>query len=447
MPSIFGTDGVRGVANKELTPELALQLGLAGGRFLLDKKKGSQVGRVLIGRDTRLSGDMLESALIAGFTAAGLDVFLGGIIPTPGVAYLTRTEDFCGGVMISASHNPIADNGIKFFNHDGNKLTDEEEEKIEEIMGNRDSCSRPEGKEVGHKFEAPHLKEKYLKFLCEKAKGDFSGFKVVLDTAFGAAWEIAPRTWESLGAEVICLNDSPVGEKINLECGSTNPREIKKVICETGADFGFAFDGDADRVIAIDEKGNELDGDFIMAICGCHLLKTGELASKTVVATRYSNQGLQEALGKQGGKLLFTQNGDRYVLEALRGNKLTLGGEKSGHIIFLENNTTGDGILTSIMLGNVISQEKRTLSNLAGIMKPWPQLLRNVKVKNKDWEGNTSIQEVIKKAEEKFGDRGRLLVRASGTEPVIRVMAEGKEERLIEEILNEVSGVIKKEMN
>lgn len=446
LPSIFGTDGVRGVANRELTPELALKLGLAGGRYLLDKQINPGRGKVFIGRDTRLSGDMLESALVAGLTAAGLDVHLGGILPTPAVAYLTRTEDFSGGIMISASHNPIADNGIKFFNADGNKLTDKEEDQIETYLENGEKYVRPEGEEVGKKREAFQLKEKYLNFLCSKANGDFTGYKVVLDTAYGAAWEIAPRVWERLGADVISLNDSPAGEKINHQCGSTYPQVIREIILEAGADFGFAFDGDADRVIAIDEKGNELDGDFIMAICGCHLLKIGRLANRTLVATKYSNQGLKEALQKEGGELLLTQNGDRYVFEALKGKKLNLGGEKSGHIIFFEENTTGDGLLTSIMLANVISSEHRKLSQLAKVMKPWPQLLRNVEVKDKGWKDNLKIQEVIKRSEKTLGDRGRLLVRASGTEPVIRVMVEGKDENILGKILNDVVGVIEKEL-
>jgi len=446
LPSIFGTDGVRGVANRELTPELALKLGLAGGRYLLDKQINPGRGKVLIGRDTRLSGDMLESALVAGLTAAGLDVHLGGILPTPAVAYLTRTEDFSGGIMISASHNPIADNGIKFFNADGNKLTDKQENQIETYLENGEKYARPEGEEVGKKREAFQLKEKYMNFLCSKANGDFTGYKVVLDTAYGAAWEIAPRVWELLGADVISLHDSPAGEKINHQCGSTYPQVIREIILEAGADFGFAFDGDADRVIAIDEEGNELDGDFIMAICGCHLLKTGRLANRTLVATKYSNQGLKEALQKEGGELLLTQNGDRYVFEALKGKKLNLGGEKSGHIIFLEENTTGDGLLTSIMLANVISSEHDKLSQLAKVMKPWPQLLRNVEVKDKGWKDNLKIQEVIKRSENTLGDRGRILVRASGTEPVIRVMVEGKDEKILGKILNGVVGVIEKEL-
>ncbi len=446
MASIFGTDGVRGVANRELTPELALKLGFAGGRYLLNQNKQNSRGKVLIGRDTRLSGDMLESALVAGLTAAGLDVYLGGIIPTPAVAYLTRRGDFCGGVMISASHNPIADNGIKFFNQDGNKLTDDQEDHVENLMENGDNTARPEGREVGRKVDAPHLKEEYLEFLCSRAQGDFSDFSVVLDTAYGAAWEIAPRVWESLGAEVISLHDSPAGEKINSNCGSTHTQAIQKVMQETGADFGFAFDGDADRVIALDEKGNELDGDYIMAICGCHLLKKGLLVNKTLVATRYSNQGLKEALQKHGGELVLTQNGDRYVLEGLKGNNLILGGEKSGHIIFLNENTTGDGILTSIMLGNVVLSEKGSLSQLAGIMKPWPQLLRNVKVRSKEWKENQRIQEVIARAEKQFGEEGRILVRASGTEPVIRVMVEGKEGKFLGGILDDVSRTIEEEL-
>ena len=446
LTSIFGTDGVRGIANSELTPELALKLALAGGRYLLQQKKGGERSGVLIGRDSRLSGDMLQAALIAGFTSAGLDVYTAGILPTPGVAYLTRNQNFCGGVMISASHNPIEDNGIKFFNSDGTKLSDEQEKQIEEYIEVRNDFDPPLGTEVGQLYCALHLQNQYRRFLLQKAGRSFQGYRVVLDTAYGAAWELGPRVWEDLGAEVIALHDSPAGEKINYGCGSTSPDRIKEVVQETKADFGFAFDGDADRVIALDENGRELDGDYIMAICGSFLLEKKQLPGNTVAATQYSNQGLKEALQQKGGDLLLTRNGDRYVLQAMRGQGLILGGEKSGHIIFLEDNATGDGILTSIKLAEVVRVRGEKLSCLAEIFQPWPQRLENVRVRDKNWKQNNRIQEVIKNAEETFGDRGRILVRASGTEPVIRVMVEGKDEKVLDLVLGKVVEVIAREL-
>ncbi len=447
MPSIFGTDGVRGVANKELTPELVLKLGQAGGFFLAGEPVKGKRKKILVGRDTRLSGDMLEGALVAGLNSVGVDVDLLGVIPTPGVAYLARTGEYVGGVMISASHNPIGDNGIKFFNSEGFKLTDAEEEKVEDFLNNPDNLPRPRGRMVGRAFSRSVLLDKYLDFLVSTFKGDLKGYTVALDPACGAAWELAPLMWEKLGAQVVVINAEPDGNRINRNCGSTNPEELKKLIWETQANMGFAYDGDTDRVIALDEKGEILDGDCIMAICGHRLASKGQLKGDVVVATQYSNRGLEEALKKCNCSLRETKNGDRYVLEAMLKNNYSLGGEKSGHIIFLDYNTTGDGLLTSLHLAQCVRDEGRPLSELSGIIKMWPQLLENVRVESKKWQGNDRIKEGIKKAEKEVGEGGRIFVRASGTEPVIRVMMEGKQKEKLQKAMDYLTEIIKEELN
>lgn len=449
MGVLFGTDGIRGVANKELTGELAYKIGRAGGYRLISSYKGEEKPVMLIGKDTRVSGDMLEAALVAGMTSVGIDVIKLGIIPTPGVAYLTREQEVVGGVMISASHNPIADNGIKFFDSEGFKLTDNMENEIEELIFKRfDEIPSPTSTLIGNVYEDYELVNKYIDYLISTVELDFSGLKIALDCANGAAFQVAPAVLENLGAELVIINNHPEGDKINLNCGSTHPEIIRELVLKEKADLGVAHDGDADRLIMIDEEGNLVDGDKIMVILALDLLKKGNLKGETLVTTAYSNLGLKEAIEKAGGRVSVTKNGDRYVLMEMLNKGYNLGGEKSGHIIFLDYNTTGDGVLTAIQLIKVLKQSGKTLAQLAGVMKPWPQRLTNVEVKYKDkWEESLAIKKALKEAKEVLGDSGRVYVRASGTEPVIRVMLEGKDEDLLKTIEEKLVSIIRYELN
>lgn len=441
MGQLFGTDGVRGVANRELTPEMALQLGRAAGSYFKAQSKGKF--KMVIGKDTRISGDMLESALAAGLTSVGVDVELLGVIPTPGVAFLCRELKADGGVMISASHNPVADNGIKFFDRSGYKLTDIIEERIERLYFDADRLERPEGVAVGRVSHCPDSQDRYRQFLIATATASFKGLKIAVDCGYGAAFEIAPAVLESLGAEVIVLHGASDGARINVDCGSTNVAALQREVLAHGADLGIAHDGDADRVIAVDETGRVVDGDGILTICGLDLLRAGRLKQKKIAATVYSNLGLLQAFRNHGAEVILTANGDRYVLETLREQGLVLGGEQSGHIIFLEKNTTGDGILTAVQLIGVVARTGQRLSQLASEMQRYPQVLVNVKVARKTgWEEDPRIRRAIAAAEEKLGESGRLLVRASGTEPVIRVMAEGPDEATLQTLVAEVAQVI-----
>lgn len=446
---LFGTDGVRGIANKELTGELAYKLGRAGGYYLSKDHQGEEKPLMLIGKDTRVSGDMLEAALVAGMTSAGIDVIRLGIIPTPGVAYLTGKLDVAGGVMISASHNPIADNGIKFFDKNGYKLTDEMEDEIEELIFNRyDEIPAPTHTLIGIVDSNKNLVREYIDYLVKTVEQDFSGLKIVLDCANGAAYQVAPEVLKILGSELIVINNHPDGEKINVDCGSTHPEIIRERVLRERADLGIAHDGDADRVIVVDDQGEIIDGDKIMAICALDLLKRGKLKGRTLVTTAYSNLGLREAIESAGGKIAITANGDRYVLKEMLANSYNLGGEKSGHIIFLDYNKTGDGVLTAIQLVEIVKRTGKSLSQLASVMKPWPQRLANVEVKFKDkFKENDKIKETIVRTEERLGDDGRVFVRPSGTEPVIRVMLEGRREELLEELERELVNIIKEELN
>ncbi len=449
MGRLFGTDGVRGVANKELTGELAYQLGRAGGFYLSRNYRGQGKAVMLIGKDTRVSGDMLESALVAGMTSVGIDVIRLGIIPTPGVAYLTGKLDVQGGVMISASHNPIADNGIKFFNQSGCKLTDQSEDEIEELIFKRyQELPNPTHQNVGMADDNPQLVEQYIDYLLSTVKTDFSGLKIVLDCANGAAYRVAPAVLEGLKAELTVINNHPDGNKINVDCGSTHPGNLQEKVTSLGADLGIAHDGDADRIVMVDGEGQVLDGDAVMAICALDLLKRGELKDHTLVTTAYSNLGLKEALEKAGGRLVITDNGDRYVLQEMLAHDYNLGGEKSGHIIFLDYNRTGDGVLTALKLVEIVKTSGQSLNKLAQVMKPWPQRLANVRVQVKEgWSENNLIGQAIQQAEEKLGEDGRVFVRASGTEPMIRVMLEGKDEKLLVALEEQLVAVITAELN
>lgn len=442
--SLFGTDGVRGKVNQELTAELALKLGKAGGLFL-SKKAAMASKKVLIGRDTRVSGTMLEGALAAGLASSGLDVHLLGVLPTSGVAYLCAKHDYCGGIMISASHNPPEDNGIKFFDYQGCKLSDQEESAVENLINQ--SVSFSEESDLGQVSCHHNLIEDYLEFLKQVVEVDFSDVKVVLDLANGASYQIAPQVWEELGATVIAINATKKGDLINVNCGSTHPEKLQKTVVASGADLGFAFDGDADRVIACDSEGRLLDGDYIMAICGKYFLETKTLPNNTVVATAYSNRALKEMLIALGGDLAEAANGDRYVLQLMQEKSYIFGGEKSGHIIFSDYNQTGDGVLTSLKLTEVMKKQGMPLHKLRDSFQPFPQELANIQVANKDFSQNEAIKKIVQWAEKEMSAQGRVFIRASGTESVIRVMVEGPNQKQLKEIVKSISVVIDRELN
>lgn len=446
---MFGTDGVRGIANQDLQPELAFYLGRAFAGELSAAEDRSK--RVIIGRDTRISGTMLEAALVAGITSTGVDVWCVGEIPTPGVAFLIRHYEAAGGVMVSASHNPAPDNGIKFFAGDSFKLSDDEEDRIEAMVhrlaGGEDSLPRPTGSDVGRALDRPDLSLEYADYLMSTVDVRLKGRRVVLDCAHGAAHKIAPQVFRALGAEVIALHIEPDGVNINVGSGSTDLQTLQQAVREYQADFGFAFDGDADRVIAVDEQGGEVNGDHILAFCGRYLLAEDRLPGRQIAATVYSNLGLKLAMEAAGGGVVTTQAGDRYVLEAMRQHNLVLGGEQSGHVIFLEYNTTGDGILTALQVAQVMAKQNRKLSELAAEMKPLPQVLKNVAIERRDgWDTNAAIQAAIRAAEASFGGEGRIFVRPSGTEPLIRVMGEGPDSATVTKAVDEVCAVIRSEL-
>ncbi|PUU92863.1 phosphoglucosamine mutase [Halanaerobium congolense] len=446
---LFGTDGVRGVANHELKGELAFKLGRIGGYFLSQNYKVKRPV-VLIGKDTRLSGDMLEAALMAGLTSVGIDVYRLGIIPTPGVCYLSRIKNVVGGIMISASHNPTADNGIKFFDNNGIKLTDEAELEIEKLIFNDHSeeLPYPIDNEIGLVEEKYDWIDEYINFIIDSAEHKLDGLKIVVDCANGAAYQASPSVFKALGAEVYIINNHPNGEEINVNCGSTAPELAAEKVIEMGADLGVAHDGDADRVILIDEKGEIVEGDNIMAVAARAMIEENKLNKKTVVTTKYSNLGLKESLAEVDADLVITRNGDRYVLAEMLKNDYKLGGEKSGHIIFSEYNTTGDGILTAVKIASIIKKKNKSLSELKKVMSYWPQILVNIEVNQKEgWEKNSKISSEIEAAETEISKSGRVFVRASGTEPLIRVMLEGKDKELLDKWENKLTEIISSELN
>jgi phosphoglucosamine mutase len=449
---LFGTDGVRGVANQRLSLELAMGLGQAIGVYTkqyMGQKMNRLIPRprIIIGKDTRISGDMLEAALTAGITSVGVDVVQVGVIPTPGVAFLCRHMGFEAGAMISASHNPVEDNGIKFFDNQGFKLSDEVEDALEHIYNRRNDLERPTGVEIGRVQINKEMVKIYEDFLATSVPVKFDGLRVVVDCGFGAAYQMAPKVLERLGADVISLHSLNDGSRINVKCGSTHTGILQKEVVVNGAHLGIAHDGDADRLIAVDETGRIVDGDQIITICGLDLLRRGKLKNNKVAVTVYSNLGLIQAFRKHHADVAVTANGDRYVLEALKEQDLVLGGEQSGHIIFFERNTTGDGILTALQLISVMIQSNQKLSELARQMERFPQVLENVRVGSKEgWEQKGSIQAAIKQAETALSDEGRIFVRASGTEPLIRVMAEGPDEAELQRLVKMVVEVIRKEL-
>lgn len=444
MGRLFGTDGVRGVANKQLTPELAFRLGRAAAAYF---GKETEHPLFIIGRDTRKSGEMLEAALAAGICSVGGDAIVGGVVPTPAVAFLTRKYNAEAGVVISASHNPYEDNGIKFFAGTGYKLPDAVEDKLEEyVTAEEDTLPRPTGDGVGKVSYRHDMVKQYIDYAVEVVKERFDGLKVVVDCSQGAAYEVAPVVLKRLGAEVIAINNKPNGININDGCGSTHMEMLQKAVLEHKADIGIAHDGDADRCLAVDEKGELVDGDQMMVICALSLMKQNKLKDNTLVATVMSNIGLHKAIKQAGGKLEITQVGDRYVLEAMREKGYVLGGEQSGHIIFSEFSTTGDGLITALQLINAVQKSGKKLSELASVMTRYPQLLVNVRVQSKDgWEDSAVIKDAIKAGSDELGDDGRILVRPSGTEQLIRVMAEGPNQAELDRIVHTIAAVIKKQ--
>lgn len=443
MGKLFGTDGVRGVANTELTNELAYKLGRFGAHVL---SKGNKKAKIIIGKDTRVSGDMLESALIAGILSAGCDVIKAGVVPTPAISYLVRHLDVDAGVVISASHNPVEYNGIKFFNGEGFKLTDEIENQIEDyILNDKDLEHNPSGTEIGRKTELFEGINLYTDYVLSTTDLDLKGLKVAVDCANGAAFEAAHIALSKLGADINIINNAPDGFNINKNCGSTHIDVIAEHTKKIGADVGIAFDGDADRLLAVDENGNLVDGDKIMAICGTHLNSSEKLSKSTIVTTVMSNIGFDIACKENGLSNVKTKVGDRYVLEEMLKGGYDLGGEQSGHIIFLEHNTTGDGLLTAVQLLSVLKSSNKKMSELASIMDTFPQVLKNARVNNLNKHNYLSdeiIKNRIKDLEMKFDGEGRVLIRPSGTEPLVRVMIEGKDQSELEHHASELASLI-----
>ncbi len=442
---LFGTDGVRGVANiHPMTTEIAMQIGRAIAFLVKDRTKGHHI---VIGKDTRLSGYMIENALAAGICSMGVNVQILGPMPTPGIAFITTSMRADAGVVISASHNPFQDNGIKIFFRDGFKLPDAKETEIEElIFSQKMEALRPVADEVGKASRIDDSNGRYIVFLKNTfpRKYTLDDFHIVLDCAHGATYKVAPHVFTELGARVTAIGIDPDGKNINRDCGALHPEKIAAKVREVGADLGLALDGDGDRLIVCDENGAIVDGDHIMAICARDLLAGRRLRKKTLVATIMSNMGLEEAMKNMGGRMVRTQVGDRYVVETMRSRGYNFGGEQSGHLVFLDHNTTGDGILAALQLLSVMIKKKKPLSELAGIMTTYPQVLENVRISSKIPPARIQgLPEALAEAENQLGDRGRILVRASGTEPVIRVMVEGEDEKEISSIALELSDVIR----
>lgn len=442
----FGTDGVRGEANKELSPEIAFKLGRYGG-YVLAQHIEEDRPRVLVGRDTRISGRMLEYALVAGLLSTGVEVLRLGVISTPGVAYLTRQQNATAGVMISASHNPAEDNGIKFFGADGFKLADEQEREIEELINsNEDNLPRPSAEGLGSSAEYKESILKYIQYLKQTIPGDLTGLSVVLDAAHGATSPIVNRLFADLETDFYVIGASPDGLNINEKVGSTHPEALAEKVVEKEADIGLAFDGDGDRLIAVDEKGNIVDGDKILYICGKYLNDNGQLKNSTIVSTVMSNIGFYQALEEEEIESVQTAVGDRNVMNEMRENGYNLGGEQSGHVIFLDHSTSGDGLLAGIQLMKILKESQKTLSELADAVTIYPQRLVNVRVKDKEAVmHHPKVLKVIEEVESKMGESARLLIRPSGTEPLFRVMVEAETQEACDAYCKEIVDVIEEE--
>jgi phosphoglucosamine mutase len=448
MSRLFGTDGVRGIANTELTAELAFSLGRAGAYVLTE---GTHKPKILVGKDTRISGDMLESALVSGILSVGAEAVCVGVVPTPAIAHLTREYGADAGIMISASHNPVEYNGIKFFNDKGYKLSDELEDEIQRVIESGfQGVPSPVGEHLGRRRREKAALEDYIEFAKQTIPVDLHGLKVALDCANGACYEAAVQAFRDLGADVFVINDNPDGTNINENCGSTHPEELMDYVVKKGCDIGFAFDGDADRCLAVDNKGNLINGDFILTLCAKHLKEIGRLKDDTLVVTVMSNLGLMIACEREGIKPIITKVGDRYVLEEMVKSGYVLGGEQSGHIIFLEYNTTGDGLVTALQVSSIVKRSGKTLNELASIMKELPQVLVNAKIPNnmKDiHEKDAEIVAEIKRIEESLHGVGRVLIRPSGTEPLVRVMLEGEKQEEIDKMAHDLAKMIEEKAN
>ena len=442
----FGTDGVRGVANQELSPELAFRVGRAGG-YVLTRHSDRKRPQVLVSRDTRVSGEMLESALIAGLLSVGIEVLRLGVVTTPGVAYLVRAQEADAGVMITASHNPIEYNGIKYFGSDGFKLSDELEYEIEQLLdAPADELPRPAAAGLGVVDDYKEGALKYTSFLEQTIATDLTGLKVVVDAANGATSGFIANLFADLNVDLIPIHDQPDGLNTNLDCGSTHPASLQVAVVEHQADLGIAFDGDGDRCIAVDHEGKLVDGDKIMYICGKNMEENGRLKQDTVVTTVMSNLGMYKALEAHGMKSVKTKVGDRYVVEEMLKNGYNLGGEQSGHIIFLDHNTTGDGMLTALQLLQVVKSTGRTLKDLAAEVTTYPQELVNITVADKEAAmTNPQLQAIIAEVETEMNGDGRILVRPSGTEPLLRIMAEAPTKELVHDYVSRIAAVAEAE--
>ncbi len=435
---LFGTDGVRGVANRDLTPDLALALGRAAGQVLAEN------GKVVVGRDTRVSGPMLEGALVAGLCSAGAGVLLAGIVPTPGIAFLTIEEKARAGAVISASHNPVPDNGIKFFSTEGLKVSAQVERAIEEAL-ERANHSLPTGLDIGKAEQLRDAGGRYGDHLLRSIDTDLKGLRVVLDCAFGATYSVAPRVFREAGADVVLINAEPDGTKINVACGSTDLTGLKEKVSAVGADLGLAFDGDGDRVLAVDERGETVDGDRIIALTAIRMHSDGTLKNDIVVSTVMANLGFRRALRERGIEVITAPVGDKFVAEAMADSGAVLGGEQSGHVIFAEHTTTGDGILTGLQVCATLADSPSPLSVLAHVFEPFPQVLINVPVRSRDeLEGAEELWAEVKKVEGSLGEHGRVLLRASGTEPLVRVMVEDEDERVAKSTAESLADSVKR---
>lgn len=457
MARLFGTDGVRGVANKELTPELAFKLGRAGAFVLSAESQHQPV--IYVGKDTRISGDMLESALIAGICSTGAKAVSLGIVPTPAVASLVKKHGADAGVVISASHNSFEYNGIKFFGGTGYKLPDEVEDKIEALIHDPSSIPSPVGEELGSCEEFDNAAGEYVDFIygtikrsfgyMEDASCNFEGIRLLLDCANGASYKVAPEYMRRMGADVTVINDGPNGFNINKDCGSTHMERLTQMVKDGDYHMGLAFDGDADRLLLVDENGEFVDGDKIMAIIGGYLKKNGQLSQNTIVATILSNMGLSKFAAKEGINIAQTAVGDRYVLEEMLAKGYSLGGEQSGHIILLDHNTTGDGLLTAAFMVSILCATGKKMSELASVMKVYPQVSKNARVKNENknaYLDNKEIAEQCALLEKEFDGNGRVIIRPSGTEPLVRVMIEGDNLEIMTKKAEELVALIEKHL-
>ncbi len=448
---LFGTDGIRGLANHDpMTPEMSLKLGKALTYTLKQNKKHSYKPKIVIGKDTRLSGYIFEQALSSGIASMGADALLVGPLPTPAIAFITASMRADAGIVISASHNPYQDNGIKIFDRHGFKLPDEKEMEIEDLIYNGEERLRKSSpEEIGKAFRIDDAPGRYVVFAKNSFPNDLTleGIKLVLDCANGAAYKVAPIIFQELGAQVITIGVNPNGKNINTDCGSLNPALLREKVLESGADLGIALDGDADRVIFCDEKGSVVDGDKIIAICAREMIEKGKLKGNAVITTLMSNVALERYILEQGVEFIRTQVGDRYVVEEMRARNSNLGGEKSGHIIFLDHTTTGDGTLAALQVLGIMRTKEKPLSELATIIDLYPQVLLNVRVEEKkDLNKIPELEEQIRKNEDRLNGKGRINIRYSGTEPISRVMVEGEDENLINEIAKELAHTIEKEL-